>query len=123
MLVPLTQLLRVIKVYFPLALPGPKGINVEITAQSCRRPAVSCLRLMASARQGDQTSEDKAHRASFDKLRTDRAWRRKRDGRDGDKRSEIRCQTSEDRDLKTEILLWERLYSRDLEVLTNFLIA
>ena len=33
MLVPLTQLLRVIKVYFPLALPGPKGINVEITAQ------------------------------------------------------------------------------------------
>ena len=33
MLVPLTQLLRVIKVYFPLALPGPKGINVEFTAQ------------------------------------------------------------------------------------------
>jgi len=33
MLVPLTQLLRVIKVYFPLALPGPKGINVENTAQ------------------------------------------------------------------------------------------
>jgi hypothetical protein len=33
MLVPLPQLLRVIKVYFPLALPGPKGINVEITAQ------------------------------------------------------------------------------------------
>jgi hypothetical protein len=26
MLVPLTQLLRVIKVYFPLALPGAKGI-------------------------------------------------------------------------------------------------
>jgi hypothetical protein len=26
MLVPLTQLLRVIKPYFPLALPGPKGI-------------------------------------------------------------------------------------------------
>ena len=33
MLVPLTQLLRVIKVYFPLALPGPKGINVEFRAQ------------------------------------------------------------------------------------------
>jgi hypothetical protein len=34
MLVPLTQLLRVIKVYFPLALPGPKEINVEFTAQT-----------------------------------------------------------------------------------------
>ena len=33
MLVPLTQPLRVIKVYFPLALPGPKGINVEFRAQ------------------------------------------------------------------------------------------
>ena len=31
--VPFTQLLRVIKVYFPLALPGPKGINVEIATQ------------------------------------------------------------------------------------------
>ena len=34
MLVPLTQLLRVIKVYFPLALFGPKGINVEFTAHT-----------------------------------------------------------------------------------------
>ena len=34
MLVPLTQLLGVTKVYFPLALPGPKGINVEFTAQT-----------------------------------------------------------------------------------------
>jgi hypothetical protein len=33
MLVPLKQLLEVINVYFPLALPSPKGINVEITAQ------------------------------------------------------------------------------------------
>jgi hypothetical protein len=33
MLVPLTQLFRVIKVYFPLALPGPKGINVEVTVR------------------------------------------------------------------------------------------
>jgi hypothetical protein len=33
MLVPLTQLLRVKKIYFPLALPGPKGINVEFRAQ------------------------------------------------------------------------------------------
>jgi hypothetical protein len=29
MLVPLTRFVRVIKVYFPLALPGAKGINVE----------------------------------------------------------------------------------------------
>lgn len=34
MLVPLTQLIRVIKVYFPLALPGPKGINVDFTAKT-----------------------------------------------------------------------------------------
>ena len=34
MLVPLTQLGRVRKVYFPLALPGPKGINVEFTGKT-----------------------------------------------------------------------------------------
>ncbi len=38
MLVPLTQLIRVIKVYFPLALPGPKGINVEFRAQRSTMP-------------------------------------------------------------------------------------
>ena len=52
MLVPLTQLLRVIKVYFPLALPGPKGINVEFTAQRSEdRSQKSEVR--------DQTSEDR----------------------------------------------------------------
>ena len=50
MLVPHTQLLQVINVYFPLALPSPKGINVEITAQ-------------VLARQGGRKSDDEAHRA------------------------------------------------------------
>jgi hypothetical protein len=34
MLVPLTRFVRVMKVYFPLALLGPKGINVEFTEKT-----------------------------------------------------------------------------------------
>lgn len=45
MVVPLTLLLRVIKVYFPLALPGPKEINVEVTALRLANKEVGDQRL------------------------------------------------------------------------------
>ena len=62
MLVPLTQLLRVIKVYFPLALPGPKGINVEFTAQR------SEVRSQRSEVRG-QKAEDRGQSAEIRKQR------------------------------------------------------
>lgn len=67
MLVPLTQLLRVKKVYFPLALPGPKGINVEFRAQRSEvrdqrkelRIADFGLRILKKAEDRRQKTEDR----------------------------------------------------------------